>query len=111
MDSRNDDEREDEEGGIEFWLTPYLTDFALLPVTLVVIAHAVAFLASVMVFAVRDRMSFAIAGLGLLGYGSFLAIRHEARRTGSLGALTAVIIVTWLLSMVAAYVAGPAGYL
>lgn len=97
--------------GVDLWIMPYLRDSALWPVTLVVIAHAVAFFAVVLLAVARDRSPAAIGGLGVLGYLSLLAVRFEVKREGSPRGITGLIVVTWLLSAVTAYYGGRWGYI
>ena len=56
----------DRRNAVDRWVMPYITDSTLWPVLLVIMAHVVAFVAPVLLFAVRDRHYVAIAtALGL----------------------------------------------
>lgn len=88
----------EERQGAERWLLPYYEDSALWPVLLVVLAHAAAFSAAAILFAVRDRLPVAILGTFFLIVGSGRAIRWETRMRGGFRAFSWTILATWLIS-------------
>jgi hypothetical protein len=71
---------EDPEANLPFaerWIAPFFREPMLWPVGIVLIAHAVAFLAPVLLFSVRDRKLGALAALALL-----LVMSGSAARAG-----------------------------
>lgn len=89
----------------ERWVLPYIEDSTLWPVLIVVLGHLVAFVAPVILMAVRDRWFPAIGALtGLLLLTTFATI-EEVRGRGRPGAQTAILAVAWTLCAGGAFVA------
>jgi hypothetical protein len=90
---------------LERWVLPYLREPTLWPVLLVVMGHAAAFLAPMMLLGLRDRRGPALAALlgaaGLTGAG----VRAESRAVGRPGAFSVALAATWLLAAGAAVAA------
>jgi hypothetical protein len=106
-----DESELDEKSWDEQWLLPYVEDSTLWPVLVVVIAHAVAFVAPILLFAVRDgRATAMVATLGL-GFLSVQTIRYELRRRQKVGALTWVLVITWVSSVAVAVAADRTGFM
>ena len=88
---------------IDRFIMPYFEDSALWPVLIVVIAHVVAFISPVLLFAIRDHSLGAVAGLLGLAALSVKAVLHERSMHGGLGAIAWAVVTTWLLSGSVAY--------
>jgi hypothetical protein len=88
---------------LESFMMHYLEDSMLWPIVIVVIGHAVALASFALLLAVRERRPSAMMATALLLYMSFLGIRWEYRRHGNLKAITWLLLVTWLLSGLTAY--------
>ena len=85
------------------WILPALRELTLLPLVLVVAGHVVAFVAPMLIFAVRDRnigAQMAVLGLMVLTFG---CVRFEIRRHGRPALLSAWIGGTWLAALAAAW--------
>jgi hypothetical protein len=76
---------------------PFVRDPTLWPVLIVVIGHAVAFLAPILLLALRDGRGSAATALALLVVMSGGVVRSELHRVGRPGALSVVLLVTWTL--------------
>jgi hypothetical protein len=98
------DEREPHgEFWVDRWILPALRELTLLPLVLVVVGHLVAFVAPMLIFALRDQgLGALLAVLGLLVL-SFECVRFEFRRHGRPALLSAWIGVTWLTSIATAW--------
>jgi hypothetical protein len=98
------DEREPRgELWVDRWILPALRELTLLPLVLVVAGHFVAFVAPMLIFAVRDRRlgaQMAVLGLMVLTFG---CVRFEFRRHGRPGLLSAWIGGTWVAAIAAAW--------
>jgi len=101
----------DEMSWDERWLLPYVEDSTLWPVLVVVIVHVVAFVAPILLFAVRDGRAIGMVGTLGLAFLSVQTVRYELRRRHKAGALTWVLVVTWILSIVAAVAAERTGFM
>ena len=89
---------------VDRWILPALRDTALLPIVLVVAGHLVAFVAPMLIFALRDRKigaQMAVLGLMVLTYG---CVRFEIRRHGRPGLLSGWIGGTWIAALAAGWV-------
>ena len=73
------------------------------------IGHAVAFLAPILLLALRDRRGSAAAALVMLVVLSAGVVRSETRRAGRPGALSVVLLVTWTLGVGIAWLADHTG--
>ncbi|MDJ0868050.1 MAG: hypothetical protein QNK03_18235 [Myxococcota bacterium] len=91
---------------LERGLLPFVREPTLWPVGLVLLAHAWAFLAPLMLFATRDGKPLAAALLVLAALPTLAALRWEWRERGRPAVLSAVAAATWLGSAVAALAAG-----
>jgi len=105
--SRSDepgDEREPHgELWVDRWILPALRELTLLPIVLVVVGHLVAFVAPVLIFALRDRsLGVQLAVLGLFAL-TFECVRFECRRHGRPDLLSAWTGATWLAAIAAAW--------
>jgi hypothetical protein len=97
--------KNEELSGVEGWILPYLRDSTLWPVLVVVIAHVVPFIAPMLLLAIRDLRVSAMGALLVIAYVTFAGARWEVRNGGRLGALSAVLAVTWAVGAIVAYVA------
>ncbi|MEM7411539.1 MAG: hypothetical protein AAF430_15005 [Myxococcota bacterium] len=93
------------EGWIDRLVLPFVREPTLWPIGLVLLGHAIAFLAPLLVLAVRDRAWLAALGVLVTATLSVLALRREQRLTGGFGAWAAVTGATWALSIAGAVVA------
>lgn len=84
---------------------PYVQDSTLWPVLLVVIAHIVAFVAPVMLLAVRDRILGPILTLLILCGLSGRVFAYDWRARRRPGPFSWIVVSCWLGSVVAAYFA------
>ena len=88
---------------VDRWILPALRELTLLPIVLVVVGHLVAFVAPMLIYALRDRsLGAQIAVLGMLAL-TFECARFEFRRHGRPALLSAWIGATWLASIAAAW--------
>lgn len=88
-----------------------LRESTLWPLWIVVIVHAVAFLAPVVVFALRDRGIPALAALAILLVGTGARVRGDLAARGGVGLLTRMLLATWILACAAAWGAARWGVL
>jgi hypothetical protein len=102
-------EREERGGRVERYLMPFVREPTLWPVLIVLLAHAAAFIAPAMIFAWRDGGRGSAALLGVLVLLSAGVVVFEIRRWRRPAALTAVLVVTWALSVLLALLAARAG--
>lgn len=92
---------------VERYFMPYVRDSALWPVLFAFLGIIATFLSAPMVYVVRDRNLIAAAGLLVLLMGPSAAIvRYERTRHGRAGALTRVLVGTWVAAAVLASVSG-----
>jgi Ni/Fe-hydrogenase subunit HybB-like protein len=94
---------------VERWIAPFLREPMLWPVAIVVVAHAVAFLAPVLLLALRDRRLAALGALTGLLVLSGAAVRSELARLHRPGVVCGLLGATWALSVVAAITAHRTG--
>ena len=93
----------------ERWIMPFVREPLLWPVTIVLVAHAIAFLAPIQILALRDRRIAALAALALLLVLSGTAVRKELARIHRPGVVCALLGVTWGFAAVLAVVADRTG--
>lgn len=105
-----DREREDPQG-VDLWVMPYLRDSSLWPVLVVLIAHVVAFIAPIMLYAVRDERPGPMVGLGIVALLTLRGFRWEMRTRNQFGAISWLIVVSLLSSVIAAYFASKYDFL
>lgn len=103
-----EDPRPDEGGlqspsTVENWLMPYVEDQMLWPVLLVLLLHAAAFVAPVLILAFRDLKTGPIFSIGLLLFLSARVFRYDWRVRRRFGAFSWTVVATWVLSIGAAY--------
>jgi hypothetical protein len=89
---------------VDRWLLVFVREPTLWPVLLVVIGHAGALVAPLMLWAFRDGQRGSAWTLALLTVASVAGITWELRDRG-LGALTGLLLSTWALSVAAAVAA------
>ena len=94
---------------VDRYILVFVRESTLWPVALVVIGHAVAFLAPLMRWSVRDGERASTVTLVVLVVLSLAAMGWELRRRG-LGALAALLGSTWALSVAGAVVADRYGF-
>lgn len=80
-----------------------LRESTLWPLWIVLMGHAVAFLAPVVVFALRDRGIPALAALAILLVGTGARVRGDLAVRGGVGLLTRILLVTWVFAVAAAW--------
>ena len=95
---------------IDRWILVFVREPTLWPVMLVVIGHAVALLAPLMLFAYRDGQRGSAVTLAVLGIPCLAGVVWEIRRRGP-GALTGLVASTWSLGVAAALTADQYGLL
>lgn len=89
--------------GVDMWIMPYLRDSTLWPVLIVLIVHVVAFVAPVMLYAVRDRRGGPIVALVILALLTLRGFRWEIHSRKKFGAISWLIVTIWIASCIAAY--------
>src|SRR5262245_37049386 len=93
----------------ERFVAPFVREPMLWPVAAVIVAHAVAFLAPVLLLALRDRRIPALGALAGIAFLSGSAVRAELARLSRPGVACALIGTIWLLAAAAAVVAHRTG--
>jgi ABC-type multidrug transport system permease subunit len=96
---------------VDRWILPYVEDSSLWAVLFVLLAHMVAFVAPVMLFALRDRNIGAMVVAVAMLYGSALTVRWEYRHRGRLSTLTVLLIIIWISGGLGAYFSDKHGFL
>jgi len=94
---------------LDDWIAPYVRDSTLWPVLFVIWVHAAAFLAPLLLMALRERHPIASASIAILAVGSSIAAIKEARLRGHPRELTALLVATWLGGGAAAWLADAYG--
>ena len=94
---------------VERWIAPFLREPMLWPVAIVIVAHAVAFLAPVLLLALRDHRVAALGALTGLVVLSGTAVRAELLRLHRPGVVCGLLAATWGLAAAAAIVAHRTG--
>ena len=90
---------------VERWILPFVRESTLWPILIVIIGHASAFMTAALLIGLREgRFAAAVAVLGLL-FISGNVVRYEWARVGRPGALAGVVLATWLLTGLLAYLA------
>jgi hypothetical protein len=103
---------EDPEAHLPFaerWIAPFVREPLLWPVAFVLIAHAVAFLAPVLLLALRDRRTSGLGALTGLLVLTGSAARNEIARLHRPGLVCALLAVTWAFAVAAAVLAHRTG--
>lgn len=100
-----DAERDEEPHGVDLWIMPYIRDVSLWPVLVVLIVHVVAFVTPVLLYAIRDSRTGPIFAIGIVVLLSLRGIYWEIRSRKTFGAISWLIVVSWVSSFVAAYFA------
>ena len=95
---------------VDRWLLVFVRESTLWPVLLVLVGHAVALVAPLLLWAGRDGESGPAWTLGLLALPCAYGIAWELKSRGP-GALTGLILSTWGLSVAAAIAADRYGLL
>lgn len=89
---------------VDRWILVFVREPTLWPVLLVVIGHAVALMAPLLLWALLDGHGRSMVALGLLAALSLAGVTWELRRRGP-GALTGLLASTWALSAGMAWLA------
>ncbi len=97
-DETGGDRQPEGELWVDRWILPAVRESTLFPLLLVVIGHAVAFIAPALLFAVRDRQFGAQVALFALIVLTSGCVRFEVRRHRRPDVLSAILLATWLLS-------------
>lgn len=95
--------REDDPHGVDLWVMPYIRDSTLWPVLIVLIAHVVAFVSPVLLLALRDRRPGPMVTGVVLVLLSLRGFHWEVQARRKFGAISWIIVTTWVASLVAAY--------
>ncbi len=94
---------------VDRFILVFVHESMLWPILVVIIGHVVVFTAPALLLALRDGRASAFAALLLLGFFSVQIVRFDLRRSGRLGALSALVTVVWVLSVALAWVAHETG--
>ena len=97
--------RDEDPHGVDLWIMPYIRDSSLWPVLIVLIAHVVAFVTPVLLYAVRDARIGPMIAIGVLAILTVKGFRWEMRTRLAFGAISWLIVVCWTASAIAAYFA------
>ena len=95
----------DDPHGVDLWIMPYIRDSSLWPVLVVFILHIAAFLAPVLLYAVRDARIGPIVAVAVVGVLTLRGFRWEMRARNQFGAISWLIVVSWAVSAIAAFFA------
>lgn len=93
------------------WVMPYVEDSLLWPVLIVIVLHFVAFITPVLLMAIRDLRISALLAVAIMLYGTLRAITWDVRDRSGPGAITAILLITWVLSAIAAFYTHLRGWL
>lgn len=93
----------------ERWLMPFVREPLLWPVGIVIVAHAIAFLAPVLLLALRDRRLGALGALSGILVLSGDAARRELARRRRPGIVCALLASIWVGATAAAVAAHRTG--
>jgi hypothetical protein len=93
----------------ERWLAPFVREPLLWPVAAVILAHAVVFLAPVLLLALRDRRIAPLGALTGVVVLSGAAVRGELSRKHKPGIVCALLATIWVLAVLAAFAAHRTG--
>lgn len=93
----------------ERWIAPFVHEPLLWPVTAVILAHAVAFLAPVLLLGLRDRRVAPLGALTGVVVLTGTAVRSELRRKHKPGVVSALLATIWVFAVIAAWVAHRTG--
>jgi len=96
---------------VDRWILPYVEDSSLWAVLFVLLAHIVAFIAPVVLFAWRDRNVGAMVVAVAMLYGSGLTVRWEYRRSGRPSTLSVLVAIVWVFGGLGAYFGDKHGFL
>jgi hypothetical protein len=91
------------------WIAPFVTEPLLWPVAAVILAHAIAFLAPVLLLALRDRRTAPIGALTGIVLLTGAAVRSELERKRKPGVVCALLATIWVFAVIAAYAAHRTG--
>ena len=89
-------------GWIDRLVLPFVREPTLWPIGIVLFGHAIAFLAPLLVLAVRDHSGLASLGIVVTAALGVFAVRRERRVSGRLGPWAALTTATWVSSIVGA---------
>jgi hypothetical protein len=106
---RDDDDPESKLPFAERWVAPFVREPLLWPVGLVLVVHAVAFLAPVLLLGLRDRRFGALGALALILVMSGDAARRELARRGRPGVVCGLLATIWGLAVLTAIAAHRTG--
>ena len=102
--SRDSTDEEDEEpSGVDLWIMPYLTDSSLWAVLIVLIIHVAAFVAPLVLYAVRDRRMGPGAATAIVVFLTLRGFYWERKTRKKFGAISWLIVTCWITSFVVAY--------
>jgi hypothetical protein len=90
---------------VDLWIMPYIRDVSLWPVLVVLIVHVVAFVTPVLLYAIREQRTGPIVCVGIVVLLSLRGIYWEMQARKTFGAISWLIVVSWVSSFVAAYFA------
>ena len=93
----------------ERWIAPFVHEPLLWPVGLVIIAHAVAFLAPVFLLGLRDRRISALGALAGIAVLSGAAVRAELARRHKPGVVCGLLAAIWVFAAATAFAAHRTG--
>lgn len=93
------------QNGFDSWIRPYVVESTLWPVLIVVLASLAAFVAPVVLFALRDRRMASMAALAVLLVASGRAIGVDLAKR-RVGLISGLVLAAWSMTGLFAYFAG-----
>ena len=93
----------------ERWIAPFVREPLLWHVALVIVAHAVAFLAPALLLGLRDHRISALGALAGILVLSGAAVRAELERLRRPGVVCGLLAGIWIFAIAAAYAAHRTG--
>ncbi len=94
---------EDRGNPLDRWVIPYIEDSTLWPVLIVILAHAGAFLAPLLLWIFRDGRWLGLPILLWLLWLTYKGVAYERRVRERYGAFGAVLTLWWIVATVMAY--------
>ena len=102
---READESGESQSWFDTWIRPYVVESTLWPILIVMLASLAAFVAPVVLSALRDRRIASMAALAVLLVASGRAIGVDVAKR-RVGLITGLVLAAWAMTGLFAYFAG-----